>query len=362
MGLPDDYGSARQAFTITSYLERMSMAHTIIPTPSDFRRPSQGNWAIVLAGGEGDRLRPRIEGWLGYHCPKQYCTFVGTRSMLQHTLDRAKQLVSADRIITVMGKNHSRFLNTPGHQDIPGRVIEQPSNKSTGPGIFLPATYIMAADPSATVLIFPSDHFIFPESLFLVHVARASRLAQYLDDRIILLACRPDQPEVDYGWIEPSPAKQAWDRNSQQTASNILSFQEKPSPQDAEIFLGLGYLANTMIMAVKIKTLWALGHRFFPQMMRKFEVLLHVLQKIHRGSMDKKHEQTTLFNIYQELQSANFSKGLLQCAAEDAAVLLMDDIAWSDWGRSDRIVETLNRMGRPQHFSRNLQPGLEKVR
>ena len=76
------------------------MAHTIIPTRS---APSPGNWAIVLAGGEGERLRPQIKGWLGYHCPKQYCTFVGRRSMLQHTLDRAKQLVPADRIITVMG-------------------------------------------------------------------------------------------------------------------------------------------------------------------------------------------------------------------------------------------------------------------
>ena len=44
-------------------------------------------WSIILAGGEGERTRPFIEQWLGGHKPKQYCTFVGKRSMLQHTLD-----------------------------------------------------------------------------------------------------------------------------------------------------------------------------------------------------------------------------------------------------------------------------------
>ncbi len=41
-----------------------------------------GLWSIVLAGGEGERLRPFVERWLGRHRPKQYCAFVGTRSML----------------------------------------------------------------------------------------------------------------------------------------------------------------------------------------------------------------------------------------------------------------------------------------
>lgn len=45
-------------------------------------------WSIILAGGNGERLRPMVQSWLGQPRPKQYCTFLGTRSMLEHTLDR----------------------------------------------------------------------------------------------------------------------------------------------------------------------------------------------------------------------------------------------------------------------------------
>jgi mannose-1-phosphate guanylyltransferase len=29
-------------------------------------------WSIILAGGEGERMRPFIEQWLGYPKPKQW--------------------------------------------------------------------------------------------------------------------------------------------------------------------------------------------------------------------------------------------------------------------------------------------------
>ncbi|HSF09658.1 MAG TPA: sugar phosphate nucleotidyltransferase, partial [Nitrospirales bacterium] len=67
-------------------------------------------WSIVLAGGEGERIRPSIQQWLGYPVPKQYCTFVGTRSMLQHTWDRADQIGLPRKKVTVVGRTHQQSL------------------------------------------------------------------------------------------------------------------------------------------------------------------------------------------------------------------------------------------------------------
>ena len=52
-------------------------------------------WSIILAGGNGERLKPMVQRWLGRHKPKQYCTFIGTRSMFEHTLDRSDRIVAA---------------------------------------------------------------------------------------------------------------------------------------------------------------------------------------------------------------------------------------------------------------------------
>lgn len=46
--------------------------------------------ALVLAGGEGKRLQPYIKSLGKGELPKQYVNFVGTRSMLEHTLARRK--------------------------------------------------------------------------------------------------------------------------------------------------------------------------------------------------------------------------------------------------------------------------------
>ena len=119
-------------------------------------------WSIVLAGGDGVRTKEFILRWLGYEKPKQYCVFVGSRSMFQHTLDRAARLTPWERVVVVAARHHQYEV----WDQLDGRpasmVLFQPKNVDTVAGIFLPLTYILAHDPLATVVIYPSDHFISP--------------------------------------------------------------------------------------------------------------------------------------------------------------------------------------------------------
>jgi hypothetical protein len=48
------------------------------------------------AGNDGTRLQSFIRTHLGCERPKQYCTFVGTQSLLRQTLQRAERLIPCD--------------------------------------------------------------------------------------------------------------------------------------------------------------------------------------------------------------------------------------------------------------------------
>jgi len=301
-------------------------------------------WAIVLSGGEGERLRAMTERWLGTHRPKQYCTFVGSRTMLEHTLDRAVQLVGPDRVVTVIGRGHRAFVD---ESTMPGKVIEQPVNLDTAPGILLGMAYVEAHDPDATAVIFPSDHFISPEQRFLQHVDRAALLAERLAGRLILLGAYPDRPETEFGWIEPGISAASWSWSSRHVAHEVVSFREKPTAIEATDCFARGFLWNTMIMAAGLPLLRALAQAYLPHVASRFDKIRRFWGTMRSAAANfVEREALTLIEAYQGLPRANFSHSILQRCPGATVVLPMADVEWSDWGKPERIGETLQRLSK----------------
>ncbi|HNP29335.1 MAG: hypothetical protein KC592_14935 [Nitrospira sp.] len=296
-------------------------------------------WSIVLAGGEGERIRPCIQQWLGYPVPKQYCTFVGTRSMLQHTWDRASQIGLPRKKVTVVGRTHQQDLEHHCTRQDEGTLIFQPRNCDTAPGVFLPLTYVRAWDPQSVVVLLPADHFICPEDPFVAAVRRAVRAVEFLSDRMILMGVRPSHLELDYGWMSVGDVL-GW--SGGRAIRRIHSFLEKPDAVAGKRLMSEGGLWNTLVLVAKVETLWKSGWLCFPDMMERFERL--------RRQIGTPAEGSTLQAIYQDMPSRNFSRDVLQPLAGQLGVMELDDVMWSDWGRPERIVETLRSMGKKPAF------------
>jgi mannose-1-phosphate guanylyltransferase len=292
-------------------------------------------WSIVLAGGDGARTKTFIRTWLGHEKPKQYCTFVGSRSMFQHTLDRAAGLTPWERVVVVAARHHQDEVWSQLHGRPIGTVLLQPKNLDTAAGIFLPLTYILAHDPEATVVIYPSDHFISPESSFLSAVDRAVHGSNGLGGRPVLLAARPDGLELEYGWIKPGRCL-AWRGGG--TTHAVETFLEKPDEATAHEARATGSLWNTMVFAAKGRNLWSLGRKCFPELMARFGWL--------RKAIGTVEELRVLDAIYEAMPCRNFSSHLLQCVPERLAVMEMRDVHWSDWGNPDRILSGLENFGK----------------
>jgi mannose-1-phosphate guanylyltransferase len=296
-------------------------------------------WSIVLAGGNGERISADIRQWMGRPIPKQYCAFVGTRSMLQHTLARADALGPREHQLTVVARSHEREARSQLADRPQGTVIVQPANRNTAAGVFLPLTHIYKRDPDATVVIYPSDHFIYPEKSFIELTAHAVAAAEELPHRLVLLGVQAEKIELDYGWIRPG--QDLW-QSGCYSARAVHQFLEKPSHADAVAVRESGGLWNTMVFAVKARTLWQLGCGCFPEIMSLFE-------RLH-GAIGTSREDSVLDSIYAAMPELNFSADLLRPATSRVAVMPMEGILWSDWGRGERIMETLLRIGRQPNF------------
>ena len=308
----------------------------------------RGNvWTIVLAGGDGLRMKEFIKRRLGCEKPKQYCAFTGTRSMFQHTLDRAAKLTPWERVVVVAARDHQDEVWSQLDGRPAGMVLLQPKNLDTAAGIFLPLTFILARDPHATVLIYPSDHFIHPEDQFVSAVGQAVRGSMLLGGRPVLLAAKPDSLELEYGWIKPGRFL-GW--TGMAPIQAVERFFEKPDKVTAREGLAGGSLWNTMIVAAKAREIWSLGWKCFPEIMEPFERL--------KDAIDTAEELRVLDEIYEAMPRRNFSSHLLQCVPDQLAVMEMRDIFWSDWGHPRRIADTLDTIGKQPAFAEERLPFL----
>src|SRR4029453_3925911 len=176
-------------------------------------RADSRTWAIVLAGGEGYRLRPLVQRLFGEDRPKQYVPLLGPSSLLKQTLERVGRLVPPERTLVVSQYDHSRYLDRELCDVAAPHVLLQPENRGTGTAVLFAAHTIRRLDPEAVVAVFPSDHSIregagFPPhssggAAFPASVSGVSPFFERHPERLVLLGARPTAPEPEYGWVRP---------------------------------------------------------------------------------------------------------------------------------------------------------------
>lgn len=261
--------------------------------------------------------------------------------MLQHTVDRADCIAAAEQRVTVVGGHHEKEA-TRQLQGRGGRLVLQPANRDTAAGIYLPLTYVRAMDPDATVAIYPSDHFIHPEEVFVEAVRHAALTVELLENRLMLLGIRPDEKEFEYGHIKLGHQLGRYGDHALWTVGQFLM---KPDPRAVQA-LGGNILWNSMIIVAKVEALWMLGMKVLPSMMRLFETF--------QPAIGSSRELQVLARLYERMPVRSFSSDLLKRIPEQVTALEVSGVLWSDWGRSERIIENLRRIGKAPVFPTEL--------
>jgi len=313
-------------------------------SPDPERRGAGNVWGIILAGGDGRRVRSLMRRLTGIDLPKQYCAVIGRRSMLQHTWDRAATLIPRHRIVTVITRHHldqawAQLQEWPTEQ-----LLIQPSNRETAPGLLLPLLAIQARDSRATVAIFPSDHFVEEESVFMEHVEQAVHFLADHPSLVLLLGIPPDQPETGYGWIQPG---EELARRMGFGLFQVRRFSEKPDPLVSEQFFLQGGLWNSLVLVGRVDTF--LGHirEALPELWASFQAVASALGTVI--------EARILEEVYGAIPARNLSAHLLEQVPHHLGVVPVKGVHWCDWGDEARIFGTLTRIGKAEELMARLR-------
>ena len=288
------------------------------------------NWALVLAAGEGSRLRALTMTASGISIPKQFCSMGGGASLFHDALRRAQVIAPPAKTCAVVAEQHRRWWQALP-LDLPAQnLIVQPRNRGTANGILLPLLCIVHRDPQATVLVLPSDHYVRNEDVLASSLQRAMSEVERDRDHLIVLGVTPEEPDPELGYIVGEGVDAARVRA-------VTEFVEKPSASAARELIARGGVWNSFIFAAHARTL-----------VRAFEDrccdLVGEMRAV-TASADSGARDARLAALYDYLPELDFSRDILQRSPSALKVLTVPPCGWSDLGTPRRVNDTVKRYG-----------------
>lgn len=287
-------------------------------------------WALVLAAGEGSRLRTLTTDRQGNSIPKQFCSLNGGATLLQLALHRATRIARWERIATIVATQHETWWRNELALVPEPNVFVQTHNRGTAIGVLMPVLRILAREPKARIVLLPSDHFVADEDVLARSMHAALAEVQRRPENVVLLGIVPDEPDGDFGWIIPSG-------QGEDGIRRVRRFVEKPPPPLAAELMGQGGVWNSFILAATGKTLLELFDEKLPAAVNELW-----------GAMDlglgPAPRSDALAEAYARLDSYDFCRNVLEGCEDRLSVLPVPRCGWSDLGTPDRVVRCVEQL------------------
>jgi mannose-1-phosphate guanylyltransferase/mannose-6-phosphate isomerase len=270
--------------------------------------------SVILAGGKGIRLWPESR----QEKPKQFCRLVDDRSMLDHTIDRCRNL-GFSRIVIItsdelLPRVQQLVQERPDNNII--EILSEPEGKNTAPAVGL-ALARYGWEQDEIIAVFPSDHHIVDNARFDQAINKAIQAAHH--DHIAIIGVLPNRAETGYGYIE----KSRWEISELPDVYQVSSFREKPDLSTAEAYLAAGnYMWNAGIGKTSI---------FIEEFMKH---LPQIYQPLSQGYEPYR-------NAYSLLPSLSLDYGIAE--KSDRMAVVTGDFGWCDLGSWNALAELHNQ-------------------
>jgi mannose-1-phosphate guanylyltransferase len=94
-------------------------------------------WAVVLAGGDGSRLREITTTAAGEVIPKRFCSLQRKTCLLEDAIKRAQAVAISQHICSVVAEQHRRWWSSALKPLLAQNIFVQQNNRGTAHGILL---------------------------------------------------------------------------------------------------------------------------------------------------------------------------------------------------------------------------------
>ena len=289
-------------------------------------------WALVLAAGDGSRLKSLTTAPSGTAVPKQFCSLFDGPPLLHEALRRAHALTEASRTCAIVAEQHRRWWQDALATLPSDNVIVQPRNRGTAIGILLPLLRILARDPEARLVLLPSDHLVQQESVLAESLTAALEQLKWRAHETLLMGIEPEEADPELGYILPGESDAGG-------AMTVARFVEKPPLAQTRELINAGGLWNAFIVASSAQTLLEL-----------FQARIDPIVAAMQAAIDYERRfpgVEAVSALYRELPMVDFSRDIVAGQEGAFRVLAVPKCGWSDLGTPKRVEEALRKGPRP---------------
>ena len=271
---------------------------------------------VIMAGGKGERFWPKSR----INLPKQFLSLTDDeKSMIQHTVERAKSLVDIENVYVVTNEMYKNLVLEHVPDILDENIIIEPVAKNTAPCIGLAAMHIAKKDINSKMIILPSDHLIKFNEIFIDTLKTALDVVEK-GDNLATIGITPNYPETGYGYINFTKGESFKDSAN---VYEVLRFVEKPNLEKAKEYLTSGqYLWNSGMFVWRASTILKNFKEYLPE-------IYEGLQKIGESIGTEKYEEV-LKKEFSNLPSESIDYGIMEKAKN--IYVIPGNFGWDDVG------------------------------
>lgn len=278
-------------------------------------------YCLIMAGGKGTRFWPESTE----KKPKQYLNLIGKNTLLEETLFRFDDLISAKNRYIVTVENQLELCKKSSHQKISENgIFIEPSGRNTAPCILMALAHFANLNISedSVIAIVPSDHVILNANGFKNTLKKAYEFSNKFN-QIVTIGITPTFPHTGFGYIEKGELIES-------EAFKVKKFKEKPHFELAKEYVRSGlFLWNAGMFVAPLKVLLNEFKIHAPQI---FQYYLKLKEVIANGG--------NLSEVYEQIPNDSIDYAIIEKSNNISTIPANFD--WNDLGSWDALSAVID--------------------